>query len=153
MNKYTIADVLPHKNPMILIDEIGEYDDETCVAQVTITPKSPFYDSNKQGVPSYIGCEYMAQAIAGFAGAQALDIKKPVQIGFLLGSRKYKTFRPYFHLNETLTITLKELYREDSGLRVFDCEIVDQEKVVIAQANINVYQPNDPESFILESYQ
>ena len=153
MAKYPIVDVIPHKYPMILIDSIGQYDEETCCCQVTITEGSPFYNSDKKGVPSYIGCEYMAQAIAAFAGAQALDLDESVQIGFLLGSRKYKTFQPYFNLEETLTITLKELYREESGLRVFECEIINNLKDVVAQANINVFQPNDPESFIQESYQ
>lgn len=151
MDKYAINDVLPHEAPMILIDGIEQYTDKECIARVTITKDSPFYNSAKQGVPSYIGCEYMAQAIAGFAGSQALDIKEPVQIGFLLGSRKYKTLRPYFLLGETLNISLCELYTEDSGLRVFECKIIDSENIAVATANVNVFQPKDPEQFIKEN--
>jgi predicted hotdog family 3-hydroxylacyl-ACP dehydratase len=152
MNNYDIERVLPHQAPMILIDSLKQYDADSCRCTVVITSASPFYNSLKKGVPSYIGSEYMAQAIAAFAGAHALDHKADVQIGFLLGSRKYKTMRPYFHLDEELTITIKELYREDSGLRVFECEILASENTVIAQANINVFQPKDPNAFIQESY-
>jgi predicted hotdog family 3-hydroxylacyl-ACP dehydratase len=93
----------------------------------------------------------MAQTIAAHAGALALDNKEPVTIGFLLGSRKYKTYKPYFLLGEQFTITVKQLYQEDTGLSVFECDIKDQTQNVIAQANINVYQPKDAEAFINES--
>ncbi len=152
MNNYAITQVLPHQAPMILIDLLEYYDEDTCRCKVEINPASPFYDEFKHGVPSYIGSEYMAQAIAAFAGSHALDKQDDVQIGFLLGSRKYKTFQPYFKVNETLTITIKELYREDSGLRVFECEILSIKSEVLAQANINVFQPKDPDAFIQESY-
>lgn len=152
MNKYDINQVLPHQSPMILIDSLENYDVDSCRCAVVISQHSPFYNTGKNGVPSYIGSEYMAQAIAAFAGAHALDENENVQIGFLLGSRKYKTMCSYFTLGATLTITIKELYREDSGLRVFECEILSAEKSVLAQANINVFQPKDPDAFIQESY-
>lgn len=152
MNNYKIDQVLPHQSPMILIDSLAYYDADSCRCTVTITPQSPFYNTLKKGVPSYIGSEYMAQAIAAFAGAHALDGKGDVQIGFLLGSRKYKTMRSHFELEAVLNITIKELYREDSGLRVFECEIITAENVVMAQANINVFQPENPEAFIQASY-
>jgi predicted hotdog family 3-hydroxylacyl-ACP dehydratase len=152
MNNYDIEQVLPHQSPMILIDSLEYYDVDSCRCNVTITEHSPFYNSDKKGVPSYIGNEYMAQAIAAFAGAHALDANDSVQIGFLLGSRKYKTMCSHFALAEILSITIKELYREDSGLRVFECEIINAENSILAQANINVFQPKDPDAFIQESY-
>lgn len=151
MNKYEIEDVLPHQSPMILIDEILSYDEDTCSCAVTISSSSPFFCAEAQGVPTYIGSEYMAQAIAAFAGAQALDKNEQVSIGFLLGSRKFKTTLPYFAKNQKISILVKELYREDSGLRVFDCQLTDQENNAIAQANINVFQPDDAEQFLNES--
>jgi len=152
MNNYDIDQVLPHQSPMILIDTLEHYDADSCRCTVTITQQSAFYNVLKKGVPSYIGSEYMAQAIAAFAGAHALDENASVQIGFLLGSRKYKTMQSYFELADTFTITIKELYREDSGLRVFECEILSFEHAVIAQANINVFQPKDPDTLIQASY-
>ena len=151
MNNYTIDEVLPHKKPMILIDTLFNYDAESAHCQVNITENSPFYDHHKNGVPSYIGCEYMAQTIAAFAGAHALDKNKEVSIGFLLGTRKYKTLQHYFPLNEQLNINIKELYKEDSGLSVFECEISSSNKALFAQANINVFQPQDARAFIKDN--
>ena len=73
MNNYDIKQVLPHQAPMILIDTLESYDVDSCRCTVGIKSASPFYDELKKGVPSYIGSEYMAQAIAAFAGAHALD--------------------------------------------------------------------------------
>ena len=73
MNNYDIKQVLPHQAPMILIDTLAQYDLDSCRCTVKITAQSPFYSVIKKGVPSYIGSEYMAQAIAAFAGAHALD--------------------------------------------------------------------------------
>ena len=69
MNNYDITEVLPHQAPMILIDSLEYYDVDSCRCTVAITQKSPFYNELKTGVPSYIGSEYMAQAIAAFAGS------------------------------------------------------------------------------------
>jgi predicted hotdog family 3-hydroxylacyl-ACP dehydratase len=151
MNNYSITDVLPHRDPMVLIDSLESYDIDSCICQVKITNKSPFYNEKMAGVPSYIGNEYMAQAIAAYSGANALDSQHKVTIGFLLGSRKYKTFKPYFLLNTLLTIKVKQLYQEESGLSVFECEINDQTSNLIAQANINVFQPEDAAAFINEN--
>jgi len=148
MNNYDITEVLPHRAPMILIDQLDKYDEESASCSVTIGKHSPFFDLNHQGVASYIGNEYMAQAIAAFSGAHSLDKQGEVTIGFLLGSRKYKTFQPYFRLGEKYLITINELYKEESGLSVFDCEIIDVKQNVIAKANINVFQPKDAESFL-----
>jgi len=153
MTKYQITDVLPHQYPMMLIDSLHAYDDESCTCQVTITTNSPFYNAETQGVPTYIGSEYMAQSIAAYAGAQALDDNQEVSIGFLLGSRKFHALQPEFPLNETFTIHIKELYREDSGLRVFECNIKNTSNDMFAKANINVFQPKDPKAFIAESNQ
>lgn len=150
MNNYDIIDVIPHRAPMILIDRIEKYDTESACCSVTIKTDSPFYDEKQQGVASYIGNEYMAQSIAAFSGAHALDNGGEVTIGFLLGSRKYKTFQPYFRLDQTYKIAIIELYQEESGLSVFDCEITDQEKNILAKANINVFQPKNAETFLQE---
>jgi len=148
MNKYPITEVIPHRAPMVLIDQLEQYDKESAICAVTITTDSPFYDAQQQGVASYIGNEFMAQSIAAFSGAHALDEGRAVTIGFLLGSRKYKTFQPYFRLAEKYLITINELYQEESGLSVFDCEILDANQQVVAKANINVFQPKDAETFL-----
>ncbi|WP_125721303.1 3-hydroxylacyl-ACP dehydratase [Pseudoalteromonas rubra] len=144
-NSHPIESLLAHREPMILIDKLIAHEEDTAECSVEITSDSLFLQA--QGVPSYIGIEYMAQAIAAFAGAKALARGEAVEVGFLLGSRKYQTSCPFFKLGVQLTIMVKELHREESGLGVFECQILEQERL-LASAKVNVFQPKDPESFI-----
>ena len=149
MTQYSIEAVLPHTDPMILLSRLVSYDQDSAVCEVDITPESAFYNEQTQTVASYIGTEYMAQSIAAFAGALALDDNLPVKIGFLIGSRKYKTYSPEFRLGQILSVSVKKLFQEDSGLSVFECRIFEGE-TVFAEAKINVFQPEDPVQFLKE---
>ncbi|GHF97092.1 ApeP family dehydratase [Thalassotalea marina] len=149
MKNYAIEEVIAHREPMILLSRLTHYTADSATCEVDILPTSPFYQEQLQGVPSYIGIEYMAQTIAAFAGANALDKDKKIDIGFLLGSRKYQTFQPAFELGESYQVHVEELYRDDSGLTVFECKI-ERENQVIAQAKVNAFQPENPIAFLKE---
>ncbi|WP_392339343.1 hypothetical protein [Moritella marina] len=69
----------------------------------------------------------MAQTIAAYGGAHALDDAGEVKIGFLLGSRKYNAEVGIFKVGKTLLIEAKKLIQDESGLCVFDCVIKDEE--------------------------
>lgn len=149
MKNYAIEALIAHREPMILISRLIDFDETHATCEVDITKDSAFYQPDSNGVQSYIGIEYMAQAIAAFAGVKALEQGKPVDIGFLLGSRKYQCYQTYFKLNETYQISIEELYKETSGLSVFECEISLGERV-IAQAKVNAFQPENPREFLKE---
>lgn len=153
MTNYSIDEVLPHSAPMILIDSIDEYSELECTCSLTIKTTSMFYSAHDLGIPSYIGAEYMAQAIAAFAGANALDKNSTVNIGFLLGSRKYETTQSHFKLHDRIKIKIEQIFAEDSGLYVFDCKIIDSSENVLALANINVFQPENAEEFLKDIYE
>jgi predicted hotdog family 3-hydroxylacyl-ACP dehydratase len=150
MNNYAIEHVLAHEAPMILIDSLSHYSEENACCTVTITEHSPFYNAAIGGVPSYIGVEYMAQSIAAYAGALANDSGQAIKIGFLIGSRKYKTHHSVFKNNNTLAIKVQKLYQEESGLSVFDCQIWAEDSL-LCEAKINVFQPENPLQFIREN--
>ena len=120
MTQYSIEAVLPHADPMILLSRLVSYDQDSAVCEVDITAESAFYNEQTQTVASYIGTEYMAQSIAAYAGALALDDNAAVKIGFLIGSRKYNTFSPEFKLGQTLSVSIKNLFQEETGIRVFE---------------------------------
>jgi predicted hotdog family 3-hydroxylacyl-ACP dehydratase len=135
---------------MILIGGLDEFTNESATCWLDINEQSAFYQKDKSGVPAYIGIEYMAQSIAAFAGAKALEQGKPVQIGFLLGSRKYQQAQNYFNNGSHLKVKIVELHKETSGLGVYSCEISNQ-KNMIASAQVNVFLPNDPKDFVENS--
>ncbi|MDK2598502.1 hotdog family protein [Pseudoalteromonas obscura] len=144
-NSYGIEQLIAHRDPMILITELTAYDDNHAQGTVCVTAESPFM--SEKGVPSYVGIEYMAQMVAAYAGAKALDNGGTIDIGFLLGSRKYKTHTPYFKAAQNLVVSVEELHKEESGLGVFDCKIKYNDEL-LAEAKVNVFQPDDPQGFI-----
>lgn len=144
-----IEQLLPHAAPMILLDSLVSADEEQAVCLVNITPDSAFYNSQRNAVASYIGIEYMAQAIAAYAGVLAHAQCEAIRIGFLIGSRKVKIHHSEFKLGATLLVTVVKLYQEESGLSVFDCKIECQGQLYV-EAKLNVFQPQNPEQFIKE---
>lgn len=149
INSYPIESIVPHAHPMILIDELCQYDETKAVCKVTISENSNFYNPVSGSVPSYVAIEYMAQSIAAFANANNRDLGKAVAIGFLVSSRKFKVLVDEFKVTSILTIEVEQLYIEDSGLAAFDCKVSLPNKLM-AEARINIFQPNDPQAFLAE---
>jgi predicted hotdog family 3-hydroxylacyl-ACP dehydratase len=129
---------------MSLLDTILDYGEEWLHAEVHITPDSMF--AGADGVPAWIGLEYMAQAISAHAGMlECLNGGKP-KIGFLLGSRKYLCNTGYFAFGQTLLVKVYLEMMAANGLNVFNCEL--QGRGVEASAIVNVFQPDDAEKFL-----
>lgn len=147
-----VADLLPHRAPMILIDNLLAYQTDTLLTEVNITAQSAYFDETAQSVPNYVAIEYMAQSIAALAGIEAKARQEPIKIGFLLGTRKLKLHIHAFKQGEQYQTRVSRLYQEDSGLAVFDCQILYNNEIV-AEANVNVFQPQDTQAYISESIQ
>lgn len=148
-NSYPIEAVVPHKHPMILIDELVAYNELVAQCSLKITSKSNFYNDAKQSVPSYVAIEYMAQSIAAFANANEKDQGGEVAIGFLVSSRKLKVFVSEFSVDMKLMVTVEQLYAEESGLSAFDC-FIEHNGERVAEAKINIFQPQDANAFLAE---
>lgn len=142
-NKKYLEKILPHKIPMILIDNVVDYNfNENWLRSFTkIDESSLFYDKNKKGVSSLVGIEYMAQTIGCYAFLKSKQ-KKP-KIGFLLGTRLYNNKIEKFNLGETYITKVKEIYCADDIIS-FECVIYNNIKCLedneVASATVNVYQ-------------
>jgi predicted hotdog family 3-hydroxylacyl-ACP dehydratase len=127
--------LLPHEPPLILLDRVRSCGDTSLQAEVDITDESLFIAA--EGVPNYIGIEYMAQACAAYVGVLARDAGEPVKIGFLLGTRNYVAHLPWFRRGQTLTVNAVLIYR-DMQMAAFACRI-EVDTVLVSEAQLNVY--------------
>ena len=135
-----IGELLPHGPEMTLIERLAEYSPQRSVATVTITPHSRFAEA--RGVPAWVGIEYMAQTIAAHAGYEGRLRGQPPAIGFLLGTRAYRSELGVFPLGAMLSISV-ELLVTEAKLAAFKCAIaIDR---VVATAVVNTYQPTADE--------
>ena len=135
---------------MILVDEILTHQPDGLTTLIHITPQSPYFSESLNGVANYVCIEYMAQSIAALAGVEATMQNQPIQVGFLLGSRKLQMHIPYFVNGESYRVQVSRLYQEDTGLAVFDCAIF-HDQTLVASANVNVFQPDDAAEYISQS--
>ena len=132
---YDVSELLPHEPPLILLNRVDSYSDASLLAEVDITDRSLFLTA--EGVPSYIGIEYMAQACAAYVGVIAQEAHEPVKIGFLLGTRNYVAHAPWFRHGQKLIVNVAMTYR-DGQMASFACRI-DVDAILAAEAQLSVY--------------
>jgi predicted hotdog family 3-hydroxylacyl-ACP dehydratase len=131
-----VADLIPHSGCMVLLDRIVDYDDQGLTAELVVRNDGLLGDD--KAVPAWAGIEYMAQAIAAYAGVMAKRVNEPIRLGFLLGTRRYSSNVAVFKVGAILTIRVEKIMQDDD-LGVFDCQILGEG--VEVTANLNVYQP------------
>lgn len=142
--QWPVPSLLPHDGGMVLIAEPAAFGDNWAEASVRIGEDSLYYRSG-QGVPSWVGAEYMAQTIALYAGIGARRAGEDIKIGLLIGCRRYEADTVIFSLGSLLSIHVDEVW-QDNQMAVFDCVI--KNGVEIARAQLNVFSPTDKVSFL-----
>jgi 3-oxoacyl-[acyl-carrier-protein] synthase-1 len=144
MTGFTPEELLPHDHPMILIDKIECLRERGLTASVTVRPDALFVEP--QGIPAWVGIEYMGQAIAAHAGWCARREGRPVRIGLLVGTRRYASDCGHFPLGAKLEISVDAITSNATGLQVFECRITGTG--VSASANLNVFMPGNVDEFL-----
>ncbi|SBV37238.1 3-hydroxydecanoyl-(ACP) dehydratase [uncultured Stenotrophomonas sp.] len=145
MHHYDIDAVVPHRAPMRLIDRLLDWDEDSVAVEVVVPADGLF--SEADGVPAWVGVEYMAQAIAAWAGCRARQAGQAPSLGFLLGTRRYVAERPYFRSGARLRVEARCELLGENGLGMFACRIMEGEDVV-AVANVSVFEPGDALAYL-----
>lgn len=143
-----LAEVLPHKAPMILLDNIVDWQPDKVICDVVITENSHLFNDLEQAVPVYTCLEYMAQTVAALAGLEARAREQDIEVGFLIGTRKCRFAQSSFAIGTRLLISAERVYAEEDGLAVCACEVSDQQGNSICSAQLNVYQPKNAVEFV-----
>lgn len=147
MINYDMTKILPHKPPMILIDNIVkvEIENQMLIASFKIYPEKLFFDKTHNGINSLVGLEFMAQTIGCYAYFKSKCKKS--ELGLLLGTRLYNNAIDYFKNGETYTVKVHEIFTNNE-IVVFDCLIYDKNEKEIASASINAYQSDNVEGLL-----
>jgi predicted hotdog family 3-hydroxylacyl-ACP dehydratase len=123
---------------MSLLETVEHCDGQGIVARVRVPADGLFADAD--GVPSWVGIEYMAQAVAAWSGARARLGGGAPRIGYLLGSRRYEASVAAFEAGAELQVFAQCELMGDNGLGMFDCRIT-QDGRVLASGRISVFEP------------
>lgn len=142
-----VDEVVPHRDAMLLLDRLLAYDEGFIAVAAVVRDDNVFAVAD--GVPVWVGIEYMAQAIAAWAGCRARQINEPVRLGFLLGTRRFECVGEYFNFGQQLRIEARREFSAANGMGRFACRIL-ADAIEVATANVLVYEPTDIDEFLKE---
>ena len=126
---------------MLLLDELRDHGPEHVTCGVTIGAGTMFCDG-MNGVPAWVGIEYMAQACCAFSGIEEVRAGGKPSIGLLLGSRRYQSEAEFFPLGATLLIRADLQLRDETDFVAFGCTIHEGDRV-LARGDVKAYRPKD----------
>ncbi|NNL75612.1 MAG: hypothetical protein HKO68_04660 [Desulfobacterales bacterium] len=138
-----IEDLLPHRDRMLLIDEILEVDDKTAVTRATVSNRWPFFNGNT--VHSLILIELAAQT-AGITNGW-VRIKKhgkdSEKKGWLVGIKQSRLFVDAVALNERIITRAENQFEYESYRQIQAISRIGQN--ILAEASLQLIQTNRDE--------
>lgn len=139
---YSVTDLIPHRAPMALIDEIVEIDLEGKSLTAAIVIRSEW-------TGNWVAIEYMAQTAAALAGAYDRSERPddPARPGFLLGTRRLTLDLDAFEVGARYLVKVCCEFR-DAEAASFSCAIFDGSGKEVAAAILNAYRPADVTAFL-----
>ena len=150
---WSLDDLLPHRAPMVLIDDVESFDPvaRSLTAGVSITPDHVLYSTALRGVPNWAAIEFMAQAAAVLAGCidKERDPSQPARPGLLLGTRRLDLRTDSFAAGRTYSVNVISAFWDDETAS-FACTVADDSGTVVAEAVLNAYRPKDFAKFLTE---
>ncbi|WP_277963754.1 hotdog family protein [Pseudomonas sp. RIT-To-2] len=145
MIAWPVAELLPHAGDMILIDHVERFDEDNIHTHVTVRAGGLF-NREDGSLPAWVGVELMAQTVAAYAGCRARQNGQPVEMGFLLGTRKFECNVEHFPVDSALQIHALRSLEDESGMGVFECHL--SGPGIQASARLNVYRPPQAEQYL-----
>ncbi len=133
-----IAPYVPQSATMCLLESIMAVDENSLRATVTPTRDDPF--ATADGIPAWTGLEWMAQAIAAWAGWHASHANRLPATGLLIGTKRFDTEVEYFALDSTHEIDIGLDFLADNGLGEFHGVIHHPGGVPMARGKLTIYQ-------------
>lgn len=142
---YPLPALLPHAGPMVLLDEVLSLGVENVRALATVRRDGLFTDVRADGVPAWLGMEYLAQAIAAWSGFHELARGRVVHPGFLVGTRAFRSSTGTIPYGVVLTVEAERVMEDGDGIGVFDGRVTGAG--VEQTTRLKVFLPEDPERY------
>lgn len=141
-----LIELLPHKGKMFLLSRVTSHNslEHTIESEYDITPQCIFYEPQADGVPTWVGFEFMAQGISALTGITNKEMGLRPRPGFILSVREFKAATGYLKNNTTIVMRIKEDYRADKTYS-YNCALFasQSDSEPTATATITVMETDD----------
>jgi len=131
-----IETLIPHRGAMLLLDTVLASSSDEIVCRARVREGNLFLRG--QHMRSVVCLEYMAQAVAAFAGLQATEAGPP-RVGYLIAATRMTLNQPSLCLGDEIDVLAKRVWG-DSALGKFACSVTLRDATV-AEAMVSVFQP------------
>lgn len=138
--RYRVQQLVPHRGTMCLLDDIEDYGPDWLRASLTLHAGSAF--ARPDGVPGWVGIEYMAQAASAFGGIEQVQAGGEPTIGLLIGTRYYRCMVETIPLGTRLVVVARLAMRDEQDFAAYDCTL-DAGDTRIADCTLKAYRPRD----------
>lgn len=134
-----VMDYLPHRPPMLLIDEIIEVSKTHAICKATLRADCVFAIDGKVHATSMI--EFIAQTCAIAAGVPSVREGGPPRLGFIIGCREILfPVVEWFDVGDVLTLTVNKILGEEQ-IAAFN-GLVHREGALCVQIQLSVVDAN-----------
>jgi len=131
IEKEELQTFIPHRGKMLLLSRVIEYDIEHSIrAEYDITRNCLFYDPVLDGVPSWVGFEFIAQAISVLTGIRKREKGEKTNIGFILSIPSMRMEIPLIKNGSTVEVRVEEIDCTDL-IYTFEGTVFQENKKVI----------------------
>jgi len=131
IEKEELLSVVPHKGKMMMLTRINSFniEEKSIEAEYHITDECLFFDPVIEGVPTWVGFEFIAQAVSAFIGIRD-RYKNRHKMGYILSVSQMCMGLPFFKADSIITIKSREVDGM-SPVYIFQGEIfLDGKKIV-----------------------
>jgi predicted hotdog family 3-hydroxylacyl-ACP dehydratase len=112
MRMINIEDFIPHREPILIISEVIEINEESGITGAVVKSSWPLYDGN--GVDSLVLIEAIAQTAALIEGYKKKKQGKSGVKGWLVGIKSAEFKQASLSVDTRVVITVKSLYSFDN---------------------------------------
>ena len=115
-----LAELVAHRAPMLLLDEVVGWDGASVECLAIVRDDSPFVEAGR--VRGVLAVEYMAQAMAAYAGLQGRDRGQPPSVGYWVGGSDIQISVDHFLVGDVLHVHATRVSGDDALAR-FECTV------------------------------
>lgn len=135
----SIVQLIPHREPMILLDELLDWSPGWSRCGLTVREDARFVDAGRLETPLLI--EHMAQAVAVCLGYEAFRGGRGVRVGLIVGCRTFESFAPAAHVGEELIVSAQQR-GANRAVSCFECSVEgtgERDGFLLARADLTLY--------------
>lgn len=135
------APLVPHARGMCLLTQLIAAGDDSAIAEALARRDDLFAESD--GIPAWVGVEWLAQTVAAWAGFRARASGEAPAPGLLLGAKRYKARVPVFAFDQRVRISVSIDFVADNGVTQVNGELhaVGEDGPPLAQGSLTLYRP------------